>query len=55
MTNRFRAFYLGALLVVGIGVVGSPLAPRAHASTWGTVASHALVATLHVAAKSAVR
>ncbi len=34
MNRKFRAFYIGALIVVGIGLVGSSFVPRLHADNW---------------------
>ncbi|MDQ2840364.1 MAG: hypothetical protein M3Y72_04850, partial [Acidobacteriota bacterium] len=34
MSDRFRAFYIGALAVTGIGLIGTSFVPRAHADTW---------------------
>ncbi len=34
MSSRFRAFYIGALAVTGVGLIGTSFVPRAHADTW---------------------
>ncbi len=34
MSSNFRAFYIGALAVTGIGLIGSSFVPRAHADAW---------------------
>ena len=34
MSSRFRAFYIGTLAVVGVGLVGTSLVPRAKADAW---------------------
>ena len=34
MERRFRSFYIGALAVIGVGVVGTVLVPKAHADAW---------------------
>lgn len=37
--SRFQAFYIGALAVAGIGLVGSSFVPRAKADAWNKVAT----------------
>jgi hypothetical protein len=34
VNRNFRSFYIGALLVTGIGLVGTSFIPRAHADAW---------------------
>jgi LPXTG-motif cell wall-anchored protein len=34
MQRKFRSFYIGALAVVGVGLVGTSLVPKAHADAW---------------------
>ncbi len=34
MSTNFRAFYIGALAVTGIGLIGSSFVPRARADAW---------------------
>ena len=34
MSRRFRSFYIGALAVIGIGLIGTSFVPRAHADQW---------------------
>jgi hypothetical protein len=34
MNRKFRPFYVGALAVTGLGLLGSSLVPRAHADAW---------------------
>ncbi len=34
MSSNFRSFYIGALAVTGIGLIGSSFVPRAHADAW---------------------
>lgn len=34
MSSKFRSFYIGALAVTGIGLIGSSFVPRAHADAW---------------------
>ena len=34
MERRFRSFYIGALAVIGVGVLGTVLVPEAHADAW---------------------
>jgi hypothetical protein len=34
VSSNFRSFYIGALVVTGIGLVGSSFVPRAHADAW---------------------
>ncbi len=34
MERRFRSFYVGALAVIGIGLLGALLVPKAHADVW---------------------
>ena len=38
MSSRFRAFYVVALAVTGIGLIGTSFVPRAHADTWNKMA-----------------
>jgi LPXTG-motif cell wall-anchored protein len=34
MKHQFRSFYIGALAVAGLGLIGTSLVPRVHASAW---------------------
>src|SRR5437879_2176570 len=34
MRRQHRSFYIGALAVTGVGLLGSALIPRAHADAW---------------------
>jgi LPXTG-motif cell wall-anchored protein len=34
MKNKFRPFYIGALAIVGVALLGSSFVPRAHADAW---------------------
>jgi LPXTG-motif cell wall-anchored protein len=34
MDNKFRSFYIGALAVTGIGLIGTSFVPKAHADAW---------------------
>jgi hypothetical protein len=34
MRNKFRSFYVAALAVAGIGLLGTSLVPKAHADAW---------------------
>jgi len=34
MSRKFRSFYIGALAVTGIGLLGSSFVPKAHADAW---------------------
>ena len=34
MKNRFRSFYIGALAVAGLGLIGTSFVPRAKADVW---------------------
>jgi hypothetical protein len=34
MENKFRSFYIGALAVTGIGLLGTSFVPKAHADGW---------------------
>jgi hypothetical protein len=34
MKHRFRSFYIGALAVVGLGLIGASFVPKVHASAW---------------------
>jgi hypothetical protein len=34
MNRKFRAFYIGTLAVVGVGMIGTSLVPRAKADAW---------------------
>lgn len=34
MERKFRSFYIGALAVVGVGLLGTLLVPKAHADAW---------------------
>ncbi len=34
MKNRFRSFYIGALAVAGLGLIGTSFVPRAKADAW---------------------
>jgi hypothetical protein len=34
VSSKFRSFYIGALAVTGIGLIGSSFVPRAHADAW---------------------
>ena len=34
MSSRFRSFYIAALAVTGVGLVGSSFVPKAHADQW---------------------
>ncbi|HEY3936591.1 MAG TPA: hypothetical protein VGL97_04145 [Bryobacteraceae bacterium] len=34
MDNKFRSFYIGALAVTGIGLLGTSFVPKAHADAW---------------------
>ncbi len=38
MNSRFRAFYVVALAITGIGLIGTSFVPRAHADTWNKMA-----------------
>ena len=34
MTNKLRSFYIGALAVTGMGLLGTSFVPKAHADAW---------------------
>ena len=34
MRSKFRPFYLGALFVAGVGLLGTSVVPKAHADAW---------------------
>lgn len=34
MSSKFKSFYIGALAVTGVGLLGSSFVPKAHADTW---------------------
>src|ERR1700733_5533137 len=34
MNRKFRPFYVGALAVAGLGLLGSAFVPKAHADAW---------------------
>ena len=34
MSRQFRSFYIGALAVAGVGLLGSSFVPKAHADAW---------------------
>jgi LPXTG-motif cell wall-anchored protein len=34
MNNKFRSFYIGALAVTGLGLLGTSFVPKAHADAW---------------------
>jgi membrane anchored protein len=34
LNRNFRSFYIGALIVIGIGLLGSSFVPKAHADAW---------------------
>jgi LPXTG-motif cell wall-anchored protein len=34
MGRKFRSLYIGALAVIGVGLLGTVLVPKAHADTW---------------------
>lgn len=38
LSSRFRAFYIVSLAVTGIGLIGTPFVPRAHADSWNKMA-----------------
>jgi LPXTG-motif cell wall-anchored protein len=34
MERKFRSFYIGAMAVIGVGLLGAVLVPKAHADAW---------------------